>query len=359
MAFPDGWSHKWPIAINADSVISSPVADWPCLVTDDHFPAGAWALMQATGADLRFSSDEDGSTEIYYDDPRLSVAGESAHLYVRVPSLAASADTTIYAWVGNDSATAPTTAWKQNTYPADIAAWWPIEEGAGATVGDRTVNASDGSMTNVTWAAEDGGEALEFVPAASPNITVANQLAHLSGNAVSFMFRMRFDGGHSKVLLHQDWLGHSGARFGLLIPLWTSTQRWEWRVYVGDHRVTTYGPTPPTTGVWQSIVGVYDGANVILYIDGVEVSRAPLTGNINPANATCYIGTRGTDYFFDGGIGMFGAMNAALTADEAAIHHLMLSDPATWATAGELESVGGGIIYPWHTPGFNAGFGRL
>ena len=111
MAFPDGWGYKWPIAINADSVISSPVADWPCLVTDAHFPAGAWAQMQATGADLRFSLDEAGATELYYDAPRLSVSGTSAHLYVAVPSLASGADTTIYGWVGNAEATAPSAAW--------------------------------------------------------------------------------------------------------------------------------------------------------------------------------------------------------------------------------------------------------
>jgi len=46
MAFPDGWSHQWAIPINADSVITSAVTDWPCLVTDAYFPAGAWALVQ-------------------------------------------------------------------------------------------------------------------------------------------------------------------------------------------------------------------------------------------------------------------------------------------------------------------------
>lgn len=128
MAFPDGWSHKWPIAINADSVISSPVTDWPCLITDAHFPEGAWALMQATGADLRFSLDADGATELYYDAPRLSVAGESAHLYVRVPSLASTADTTIYGWVGNGSATAPSATWMRNTYSNAFAACYHFEE---------------------------------------------------------------------------------------------------------------------------------------------------------------------------------------------------------------------------------------
>lgn len=128
MAFPTGWGYKWPIVINADSVISSPVADWPCLITDAHFPAGAWALMQATGADLRFSSDEAGTTELYYDAPRLSVAGESAHLYVAVPSLASTADTTIYGWVGNAEATAPTAAWKRNTYSNAYTVYYHFEE---------------------------------------------------------------------------------------------------------------------------------------------------------------------------------------------------------------------------------------
>ena len=128
MAFPDGWRYRWPIAIHAHSVITSPVSAWPCLVTDVHFPAGAWAQMNADASDLRFSSDEAGLSELYYDAPRISVAGQSAHLYVQVPTLASTEDTTIWAWVGNAEATAPSAAWKRNTYSNAFAACYHFEE---------------------------------------------------------------------------------------------------------------------------------------------------------------------------------------------------------------------------------------
>lgn len=340
MAFPDGWGYKWPIAINADSVISSPVADWPCLVTDAHFPAGAWAQMQATGADLRFSLDEAGATELYYDAPRLSVSGMSAHLYVAVPSLASGADTTIYGWVGNATATAPSAAWMQNTYAAPRAGEWPVEEGSGATAADRTSNGYDATIYGATWS----GNTLLFdnllhrvtTAAAVPYsaaFTVAVRIKRASTAQQTYRgIAAKHPGGE----VASDWFLHISADHKLHVDIpWVKAD-----AYLGSRTINDTN--------WHSVVLTRSGSagawTYTGYIDGtldraVAATHNPVAeptvftiGNINDA----------TNKGFWGYIDCVSYINSGVWGvDEVALHHLMLSSPATFATAGELVAVGG------------------
>lgn len=50
------------------------------------------------------------------------------------------------------------------------------------------------------------------------------------------------------------------------------------------------GPTVVTDGQWHLLVGVYDGSNMIIYLDGVEDARMADTGLINISSYKFYIG---------------------------------------------------------------------
>lgn len=342
MAFPDGWSHRWPIAINADSVISSPVADWPCLITDAHVPAGAWAQMQATGADLRFSLDEAGATELYYDAPRLSVAGESAHLYVAVPSLASGADTTIWAWVGNAEATAPSAAWMQQTYPASIAAWWPMEEGAGTTVGDRTGNGYDGSLSaGASWdgytVAVPGAEYIGIATPPAPGLGDWSFLWR-SYASTTTSFNVYVDARTSP----SGWGIHTSTANKLAIRY----------TFLSTVEITGITDAQPT-GVWMSGGVVVDRDDVAsFYQDGSSVGSPVSTAAfaaIDIPSVAMRIGGQHEGYVpqsFNGFYDCAAYFSRTVSADENALFHAMLSAPATFAAAGELVAVGGSIIRP-------------
>lgn len=346
MAFRDGWSHWWPIAIHANSVITSPVSAWPCLITDVHFPAGAWAQMNADASDLRFSSDEAGLSELYYDAPRISVAGQGAHLYVQVPTLASTKATTIYAWVGNAAATAPSAAWMQNTYPADWAAFWPMEEGTGTAVGDRTANARHGMLTNMdasNWVAGiNGGYALQFGGNASAEyVAIANTASFTQATMAACVRRaatadtlnvaISTQADSSRVLTHSN-----GA------------------VLLGAFPITVDNVTPTgaswTNGAWETYAAAIQRGtpglaefyhNATRYVVGTGVSTAWTTGTL------WQIGARNGGLNWSGDIDSAFILSRPITADEAAVHHAQF-DPATWASAGELVEVGGGAVYrPW------------
>ena len=99
MAFPDGWSYRCPIVIDAD-MVDDTLSNWPLLLTEANLPAQIFTDANADGSDIRASSDQAGTAELAVEVVSFS-AGGAAQLWVRVPSVSAVADTTIYIWFGH------------------------------------------------------------------------------------------------------------------------------------------------------------------------------------------------------------------------------------------------------------------
>ena len=75
-----------------------------------------------------------------------------------------------------------------------------------------------------------------------------------------------------------------------------------------------------TVGVWHHIAGTYDGANIKIYVDGVERNSLAVTGNINSTTVPVRIGmgsgTPGAgEEPFDGLIGHCAIWDAGLSAN--------------------------------------------
>jgi hypothetical protein len=72
------------------------------------------------------------------------------------------------------------------------------------------------------------------------------------------------------------------------------------------------------TGEWIYIVGVYDGANAKIYLNGVKKAELPLTGNVRAGQIPMLgkSGTTGTPSYYKGLIDEVEIYNRALTGDE-------------------------------------------
>ena len=82
-------------------------------------------------------------------------------------------------------------------------------------------------------------------------------------------------------------------------------------------------------GVWTHIVGVYDGANVYLYCNGLRVGAGtPFTGQINISIDPLDIGTQklDADRYFSGPIDDALIYNRALSAKEILMHYNIFHD---------------------------------
>ena len=68
---------------------------------------------------------------------------------------------------------------------------------------------------------------------------------------------------------------------------------------------------------WHFITGIYDGANVYIYVDGIARNHAAATGNIVSSDSVpLYLGSSNNGYFFPGQIDEVKIFNYALTAEQ-------------------------------------------
>lgn len=72
-------------------------------------------------------------------------------------------------------------------------------------------------------------------------------------------------------------------------------------------------------GTWFNALGVYDGSDIYLYIEGVEVISAMRAGNMDASTAPVFIGSDSND-FFDGDIELVEVWDSAHNEDEALAH---------------------------------------
>jgi hypothetical protein len=97
------------------------------------------------------------------------------------------------------------------------------------------------------------------------------------------------------------------------------------RFYIGHENGFVLSPDAGTgiwDGNWHHIVGIYDGSNVRLYVDGAEISSGtPTTKNIAYNNNDLYIGSYGTGYYFTGLIDEIKVYNRALSSQEVLDHY--------------------------------------
>jgi len=139
------WTHRKSITLHA-SKIEAPgdgaLADFPVLIsaTDPQLAATA----DATGADIVFTA-ADGQTLLASEIEAFSQATGELAAWVKVPSLSATTDTTLYVYYGNP---APPTRAPEDTWTADYLGVWHLDQDPGP--------GSSNNMLDATRANRDG-----------------------------------------------------------------------------------------------------------------------------------------------------------------------------------------------------------
>lgn len=107
---------------------------------------------------------------------------------------------------------------------------------------------------------------------------------------------------------------------------------------VADSPVSTL-----VNGVTYHIAGVYDGSNIILYLDGVAIVTTPATGLVNVNSVPVNIGRRHTDGFYTNGrIWDARYYNSALTPAEVlscSKNNNITPRPIFWAKCDEQQGI--------------------
>ena len=189
--------------------------------------------------------------------------------------------------------------------PALVAAYG-FDEGTGPTTADLSGNGNTGAIANATWTASGKfGSALVFngsnalvtiADAPELNLTTAMTLmAWVKPSSVSTLFTD---------VIWKDY-------FAYFLEATSNTGAPGVGAFInGTAHVWVPTPSALTVGAWAHLAATYDGANVRLYVNGVQVGISAQTGTIGTTTTPLWIG--GSQYF-SGVIDEVRIYNVALT----------------------------------------------
>ena len=165
MAWYDpSWGYRSKITID-NTKVAGDETDFPVLITEDNLPAGFWTNVDTQGDDIVLTSDDE-ETKLKRELVNIDTGGETLELYVKVPSLASSADTDLYLYYGNAGATETDDT---DTWNGDYLGVWHLQEdpsGGAPQAQDSTVSnwdlTSEGTMTSGDLVAMEPGKGWTF-----------------------------------------------------------------------------------------------------------------------------------------------------------------------------------------------------
>ena len=355
MAFPTGWNRRAPLVIQSSLVLAL-LSDFPLLLTKDTLPsemldADGTYPAQNGGGDIRFSSDSAGVTQLACEvvsfvtnnDPALG----SAEIWVKVPSVSASVNTTIYVWyntAGTDSQPAVTGTYGRN---AVWGAYLAVYHGAGLT--DATGNGYD--LTG-TVSSADGpfGQAFSFDGSGSNVLSQGGLQSPLGGAtqlsvsawmmATSVARDQRAFGIFPTTSTRRRfgfWMDRDGAG-----PSWAFTA-------TTDPFLTNQGESPANASVdaWAFVHGTFAQNSIhAVYKDGAvtdseAVGATTVLQSGGTRNLTVGRWDLDTNYF----TGRIGGIRIGIherSANWIDAEHNSQSDPATFVIEGTPESTATG-----------------
>lgn len=237
--------------------------------------ANGGLVLNSNGYDIIFASDPLGASPLNFERVAWDGTTGTVTFFVLVPTVSASVDTVIYILYGNPSISTD----QQNA----VATWasfsnaWHLSEGSGTTANDST-----GSNFG-TWTGTQTGTSGYYSPGhVSPwagtfnglnvDIGTANTNPNLTGNiTVSAWVKFNTTAGFQRILA--KW----GGTNAWIIEV-NPTQYEAW--ISASSVVGAASATGLNTTSWHLVAETYDGANVRLWVDGVNTATSAATGPI-------------------------------------------------------------------------------
>jgi MSHA biogenesis protein MshQ len=285
------------------------------------------SVCRSDGADLRFT-DVDGNLLYAQEESFIALAGSdhsgnewraaSGLFWVRVPSISASNDTTIYCYYGNQQATAQngsTSVWDANFHGV-----WHLDEASLPFFDSSACGNHSSNTTNVPTLAEGllGGAQL-FSKLNTNYITIDDSPSLGTTTHFSLSAWLKFSSipalnRYYDIAAKGDTSANYGFRahsLGYGEVFYTSTEP---ALYVCATSATVFSET----GTWYHVYGVYDGNYLRFYINGVQAAFLATTAAPAVQAVPLTIGTQRTSsnaYCMDGTIDEVRFSNSARSGE--------------------------------------------
>ncbi len=269
------------------------------------------------------STDSDGTISTYAwdfgDGSAVSNLQNPTHTYNTAGNYTATLTVT-----DNDAATGTATVAITVTNPSEsnLLGQWTLDDGIGTIASDTSGNSNDGTVSGAAWTHSgqvdgaldfDGSD--DYVDLGNLNASADSLTISAWINADTFTHLSSQD---ARIVSKATGTGSQDHYFMLSTIKSNGATRLRFRLMTNGSTTTLLGSGGVlTSATWIHVAAVYDGAQMRLYQDGVEVGNTSKTGNIDQNAVAVWIG-RNPDGKrpFDGRIDEVYIYDQALTAAE-------------------------------------------
>ena len=301
------------------------------------------ALYYGT-ADLRFSSDFSGSTELASEVVFFDPDNSLAEVHVKVPTVSYNTDTDFYVWyeASTEAPYAPNATYGSQAVWSDYQGVWHFEEYPSVTapqIKDSTANGnngtSSGSMTSSDLVSGKIGKALDFDGTDDYIDCGSGASLQLDGN--SFTVSMWIKLGQINRFNYPLAKGGSLAGNQWLIIGIRNTNNWTVAFWANDLNVAG----SPSVETWYHLVATYDTTTNSrkLYLNGSLIGSDTSTSDLTNTNSySLRIGNYYSDYFL-GSVDEVHILNTVHSADWIATEYANQNSPSTFVTESVVTTV--------------------
>lgn len=334
------WNYRQKITINHLKVPNADQANFPVLIKITDQNNTVFTKAKADGSDIIFvASDE--TTKLSYEIEKFSTSSNNKELdaWVKISSLSHTADTTIYMYYGNSTATAPAASVAQDVWSNGYAGVWHATNASTTTIAD-SVSTNTGTKKAVGEPVEVDGKIglAQNYDGVNDYITgVGTALGNAGNNAnITLSGWVNLDNVSGVRSIFNKGQNGSCFNYGVRITngILKATNS------TNDFQVND---TAITTGGWHYVSIVYNSSGAIGYVDNTVG-----TLNTSAKTTTCVInnwvmGVRVyndlTAGLFDGSIDEFRIANSTRSADWIATEYANQNDPASFFSL-DAEAIG-------------------
>jgi hypothetical protein len=209
-----------------------------------------------------------------------------------------------------------------NPHPG-LVGWWRFDEGSGTVASDSSGYGNVGTIYGATWVTGEYGTALSFDGASNYVSIPHNSVLNFGTGSFTVEAWIKttdtFSGEH--IILRKDLESQSPRRLYSMLYLGTGYVKFQ--VYdssVTPSEASIVSSIQVNDGNWHHVVGVKDGSNYYIYVDGIQRGSYTETTPHNGNNTgTIKLGryTEVQGAYFNGAIDEAQIYNRALSAAEA------------------------------------------
>jgi hypothetical protein len=294
--------------------------------------------------DLRFydSSCSNSGNLLSYEIENYTAT--KAHVWIKIPSLP-SAGKTISVYYKNNT---PVSSGQDVTgvWDANYKGVWHLGEGRGTTSNDSTTNGNNGTLISTAWRNGAVGNALGFDGINSrDNLGVRPGLHMTSALTVEAWINASITGDtYQRIFYHSELGVDPWGEYGISLEK-DSGASIRWEMNTGGSLTYFDATASIAANTLYYVTGVYDGTNMILYMNGKQNNSAAKTGTIKDYNNQSDIGYGAADGYarWNGILDEVRVSNVARSANWINQSYQMIKNQNIFVTMGSEQDRPSGL----------------